>query len=513
MWCRQTLYKTISYVLLSWSFIHHESFAFTTTSTAHKVLQMNSLSRSNLYPISKTIRTAAFITQIYNTPDKDLDLDLEYDMVPYDDEEDDDDNEENETNEYDDDDDDDDDDDSDDMEEDSPHMQLHDALTLSLDKALKNLEKKTTSLQSEFDKAQQAELKLHRGNLITSNLYQITPTTTSITVQDWEKDDGADIVLELDTKKYSSFQEEAEDLFAVARKMKRGSIVVQELLEQSEKAVQILQKGQRDLQQLYREFDDSNDSVAFMEDLAVLQTTLEKSQKKTQFQFIHTSQSKQKPKQKRNQQTSSQRKQKQKQKPTLKTLKSPYSGLKIHIGRNRRANEYISLQMARGNDLWLHARGCPGAHVLVQQRRGDPPMTPKCLQLAANLAAFYSDARTERKAVITVAEPKHIQKPRGAPLGAVKIRQELKSVIGNPMDVPEELKAAREENGAYWGDEGGMRSLGGKVKNRKKTESVTKEKIAKKRAEKRSKNKRKNKGNSDGDGPRVVNGIVEGDWF
>lgn len=112
------------------------------------------------------------------------------------------------------------------------------------------------------------------------------------------------------------------------------------------------------------------------------------------------------------------------------------------------------------------------------------------LQFAANLAAFYSDARTETKAPITTAEPKHIQKPRGAPPGAVKLRQEGQTLAGRPADVPEELKSAREESGGAW-DEMGYRKLGTRAKNKKRTAVVEKRKSAKIRAEKKEKNKRR----------------------
>jgi hypothetical protein len=110
--------------------------------------------------------------------------------------------------------------------------------------------------------------------------------------------------------------------------------------------------------------------------------------------------------------------------------------------------------------------------------------------MCANLAAFYSDARTERKAQVTCAEPKHILKPRGAPLGAVKLRQELQSLVGRPHDAPDELKAARDERGADFGDETGTRSFGVKAKNKKRQVRLSKENQAKKRTEKRQKRKR-----------------------
>ena len=93
------------------------------------------------------------------------------------------------------------------------------------------------------------------------------------------------------------------------------------------------------------------------------------------------------------------------------------------------------------------ARGCPGAHVLIQQRRGSPPVTDACLHFAADLAIFYSDARSEASFDVTTTEPKHLLKPRGAPLGAVKLRQESGTLVGRPDNVPAECKEARDASG------------------------------------------------------------------
>ena len=134
----------------------------------------------------------------------------------------------------------------------------------------------------------------------------------------------------------------------------------------------------------------------------------------------------------------------------------------------------------------MHARGCPGAHVLLKVRRGSTKPTDEDLQFCANLAAFYSESRTEHNAVITLAEPKHILKPRGAPPGAVKLRHELGSLIGHPQDVPEELKLAREESG-FSSDESGARLKGGKAKSRKRFQANLKEQQQKKRQERRKK--------------------------
>ena len=160
----------------------------------------------------------------------------------------------------------------------------------------------------------------------------------------------------------------------------------------------------------------------------------------------------------------------------------------------------------------MHSRGVPGAHCLLCYRRGSPEITENDLQVGAgvnfkllckqftnfrmpkqfvaDLAAFYSDARTETKAEITTASPRHIKKPRGAPLGAVTLREEGKSLFGRPGDVADELKQAREESGGQ-GDELGYRKGGVRSRNKKRTAAVEKEARARSREEARERSRRR----------------------
>ena len=88
------------------------------------------------------------------------------------------------------------------------------------------------------------------------------------------------------------------------------------------------------------------------------------------------------------------------------------------------------------------SRGCPGAHVLIQQARGCTVAVKEDLQFAANLAVLYSDARSEARFDVTTAQPKHLLKPQRAGPGAVKLRQEESVLMGYPQDVIELLVAA-----------------------------------------------------------------------
>ena len=120
-----------------------------------------------------------------------------------------------------------------------------------------------------------------------------------------------------------------------------------------------------------------------------------------------------------------------------RTFRSP-NGVPILVGRNRAQNEELSLRIAREPDVWMHVRGAPGAHVVLRYSEAPPGHAPsdECLQRAADLAAYFSELRGERRARVTFTSPKHVTKPRGAPLGAVLLRKEqtLHGVPGRALD-------------------------------------------------------------------------------
>ena len=106
-------------------------------------------------------------------------------------------------------------------------------------------------------------------------------------------------------------------------------------------------------------------------------------------------------------------------------------GLAVLVGRNSRQNDMLTMRMAQPADLWFHARGVPGAHVLL--RTGGKAAGEADIQVAADLAAFFSKARSELKADITMCrEPnKNITKFPGARVGQVLVRKE-EVVCGRP---------------------------------------------------------------------------------
>lgn len=98
-------------------------------------------------------------------------------------------------------------------------------------------------------------------------------------------------------------------------------------------------------------------------------------------------------------------------------------GLPIFVGRNARENDELTFGLAKSDDLWLHARGTPGSHVVVRLGKGaEPPI--ETLHDAAALALLYSDLKKSGKGEVVYTRRKWVKKAKGQAPGAVTITQE-----------------------------------------------------------------------------------------
>ena len=98
-------------------------------------------------------------------------------------------------------------------------------------------------------------------------------------------------------------------------------------------------------------------------------------------------------------------------------------GLPIYVGRNARENDRLTFGLAKSDDLWLHARGTPGSHVVVRLEKGkDPPI--ETLLDAATLALLYSDLKTSGKGDVIYTKRKWVKKAKGQAPGSVLVTQE-----------------------------------------------------------------------------------------
>jgi predicted ribosome quality control (RQC) complex YloA/Tae2 family protein len=95
-------------------------------------------------------------------------------------------------------------------------------------------------------------------------------------------------------------------------------------------------------------------------------------------------------------------------------------GRDILVGRSGRSNDELTFAIASPQDLWLHARGVPGAHVVLRVPPGERPEEAEILE-AAELAAYFSKSREDTRVDVIVTERRHVSRIRGAPRGLVKV--------------------------------------------------------------------------------------------
>ena len=100
-------------------------------------------------------------------------------------------------------------------------------------------------------------------------------------------------------------------------------------------------------------------------------------------------------------------------------IKSP-NNLLIQIGRNHRQNELISLRKGKKGDLWFHAQETPGSHIVLKSSSG--LVDEKDIQLAADLASFFSRARGNKQVPIIMVPIENLKRVSGALPGTVSHR-------------------------------------------------------------------------------------------
>jgi len=104
----------------------------------------------------------------------------------------------------------------------------------------------------------------------------------------------------------------------------------------------------------------------------------------------------------------------------------------IYVGKDSKSNDELSLKFSQKNDLWFHARGLPGSHVILRVTNTKENVPKDIIKKVASLAAFYSKAKTASLVPVSYTFAKYVIKRKGMEPGQVQISNE-KVVIVKPM--------------------------------------------------------------------------------
>ncbi|MEG1657700.1 MAG: NFACT RNA binding domain-containing protein [Oscillibacter sp.] len=92
-------------------------------------------------------------------------------------------------------------------------------------------------------------------------------------------------------------------------------------------------------------------------------------------------------------------------------------GFRVLVGRNNRQNDKLTCKDADHRDIWFHTQKIHGSHVILCTEGRHP--APDDLTQAAQIAAYYSQARSSGNVPVDYTAVKNVKKPAGARPGMV----------------------------------------------------------------------------------------------
>jgi predicted ribosome quality control (RQC) complex YloA/Tae2 family protein len=99
-------------------------------------------------------------------------------------------------------------------------------------------------------------------------------------------------------------------------------------------------------------------------------------------------------------------------------------GFEILVGKGARENDHLTFGVASQQDIWMHAAGFAGSHVVIRNPDGLTTIPREVIEAAAQLAAYHSKAREARgKVDVHVCRISDVRKPPGFPPGKVQLRR------------------------------------------------------------------------------------------
>jgi predicted ribosome quality control (RQC) complex YloA/Tae2 family protein len=251
------------------------------------------------------------------------------------------------------------------------------------------------NLQGDLKKHGEPELWKRYGDLLLANVNSARRDGNKIFVTDYFAENAPQIEIEGESNK--TISEVAEEYFRRYTKARNGKKVIEQRLSSAEIA---LNAANEKLRLIDAAIEERNEEyLASLATPAVKQPPQSKK-KKAEAAF----------------------------KGARRFVSS--DGFEILVGKKAKDNDYLTFRIARSFDLWLHAADYPGSHVVVrnQNKKEIPNRT---LVEAAELAAFYSDAREQPKAAVNYTQKKFVNKPRRAAPGLVALAS-FKTILVEP---------------------------------------------------------------------------------
>lgn len=250
---------------------------------------------------------------------------------------------------------------------------------------LSRLERRKENLLSDRVKFEKdAGLKSY-GDLLVAHFPELKKGMKEIEVRDYAGDPPGSVLIPLDESLDPAGN--VDRYFGKYKKAKRGIALVSARLEETREERAYLESA-------YFQIEEAEDA----EELAAVREELEEER------ILPPSRAR--------------KSGRRKEEPALPIRRFRSSdGLEIFCGKSNLGNDYLLRKLARGNDLWFHAQGYPGSHVLLKAGSGEPDFA--AVSEAAAIAAFFSRAKGAARVPVDYTAARNVRRPRGARPGFV----------------------------------------------------------------------------------------------
>jgi predicted ribosome quality control (RQC) complex YloA/Tae2 family protein len=114
-------------------------------------------------------------------------------------------------------------------------------------------------------------------------------------------------------------------------------------------------------------------------------------------------------------------------------------GFEVWAGKSSANNDLLTLKYAKPDDLWFHARGSSGSHVILRIGTGKGEPGKRAREQSAAIAAFYSRMKSASMVPVAMTEKRYVRKPKGAPPGTVVLEREKVIFVEPALPNPDHI--------------------------------------------------------------------------
>ena len=273
-----------------------------------------------------------------------------------------------------------------DLRLDVQRLENKEKLKLIIEKELKLIEKRLADIQKIRLLALQANEIKQKADILMAFQQNVPKNASSVRLYDFE---GREVEIKLDPK--LSARQNAQNFYKRSQKAKRRKA-------EAEQRVTLLENKQKEFNDLLASLDEM-DNRKLLEKLKKYQKVKVKNNK-----------------------------------PKVGLHYTGPHGFSILVGKSSKENDLITRKIARSRDIWLHAQGYRGSHVIIQANNKEVPFDT--ILYAARLAAAYSKAGQSENVPVDYTFRKHVWFQKSAALGAVNYAHQ-KTIYVNPSRTPD----------------------------------------------------------------------------